>query len=80
MTRLRAWLWSLRRAEPAQVVGLLGSLLALAVAFGLDLDATQQAAVLGALPYAVALIIRGQVWSPESHDAAVELAAKGRRR
>lgn len=71
--------------DPSGVVGavgaFVGAVLALLVAFGIDLTETQVEAVLGVVatggPIAIALWIRRHAWSPASHEASVNLARRG---
>ncbi|MBA2528515.1 MAG: hypothetical protein H0V19_00885 [Euzebyales bacterium] len=66
--------------QPAALVGMItaavAALIALFVAFGVDLNPDQQAAILSAAavaaPLVAALIIKRQVWSPASHEAAIQ--------
>jgi len=66
--------------QPAAIVGTItaavAALIALFVAFGVDLTADQQAAILSVAavvaPLIAALFIRRQVWSPASHDREVQ--------
>lgn len=70
------------RREPAAVIGtitaIVTALLALAVAFGVDLSEEQRSAILALVatvaPIAAALLIRRSVWSPASHEDAVTAA------
>lgn len=65
------------RTEPAVIVGAITAgataVIALLVAFGVDLTAEQQAAVLGvvavAAPVIAGLVIRGRVYAPATVDA-----------
>jgi multidrug resistance efflux pump len=60
------------KTEPAQIIGwltgLAAAVIALLVAFGLDMDQTQQAAILGVVavvaPIIAGLIIRFNVYAP----------------
>lgn len=60
------------------VVSLIGAVLALLVAFGVDLTDEQTAVILGvataAGPIVTAVLIRRRAWAPESHQAATERA------
>lgn len=51
--------------EPVLIVEALKTLLALAVAFGLDLSAEQVAAILAAAGALLALVARSRVWPVE---------------
>lgn len=59
-------------------VTLIGALLALLVAFGVDLTDTQTAAILGvataAGPLVTAWLIRRRAWAPDTHRGALERA------
>lgn len=67
--------------EPARIVGTLGAvvsaLLVLLAAFGLDVTADQQAAILGlvavAAPIAVGFLIRGKVYAPATVERLTAL-------
>ncbi len=66
--------------QPAAIVGTItaavAALIALFVAFGIDLTPDQQAAILSvaavAAPLIAALFIRRRVWSPASHEAVIQ--------
>lgn len=70
--------------EPAQIIGYLTgaatAVIALLVAFGLDLTQEQQAAILGVVavvaPVVAGLVIRSAVFSPNSAQNAADQAAK----
>ena len=70
------------RTEPAVIRGVasaaVGAVAALAVEFGLPVNETLQDAIVNLLvvftPIVSAVLIRGKVWSPASHKAAVEAA------
>lgn len=55
--------------EPALIVGLVGALIALLVAFGLELSTTQQGAVMAVVIAALALVTRSQVTPTKTLDA-----------
>lgn len=52
--------------EPALILAAVQALLALLVGFGLDLSAEQVSLITAAVAAVVGLLIRRQVWSPES--------------
>ncbi len=66
--------------QPAAIVGTItaavAAVIALVVAFGIDLTPDQQAAILSvaavAAPLIAALFIRLRVWSPASHEAVIQ--------
>ncbi len=66
--------------QPAAIVGTItaavAAVIALVVAFGIDLTPDQQAAILSvaavAAPLIAALFIRRRVWSPASHEAVIQ--------
>lgn len=69
--------------EPSALIGAISTavaaVLALLVAFGIDLTDTQQTAILtviaGVGPIVAALLIRSKVYSPATRDAEVAAAA-----
>jgi ABC-type enterobactin transport system permease subunit len=69
--------------EPAQIIGWLTgaatAVIALLVAFGLDLDQTQQAAILGVVavvaPVVAGLVIRSKVFAPDTVQSIARQAA-----
>ena len=69
--------------EPAQIIGWLTgaatAIIALLVAFGLNLDQTQQAAILGVVavlaPIIAGLIIRTRVFSPATTESIAKESA-----
>ena len=78
---------NLTETEPALLTGTIGAVLAaivtVVVAF-VDFSAEQTAAILGLVavltPLVTALVTRGRVWSPASHEKALEAVATARRR
>lgn len=64
MTRLRT--------EPAAIVGALEALLALALAFGLDLSPEQVGAIIAAVTAVLALFVRSQVTPTVKVDTTVK--------
>lgn len=62
------------------IVTVVGAVLALAVAFGVDLTETQREAILGTAtalgPLVTALLIRRHAWAPASVDRAVTAASR----
>lgn len=70
--------------EPAAIIGtitgLVAAVIALVVAFGLDLTPEQQTAIVGATavlaPVIATLITRGHVYSPATTDELVVTAAR----
>jgi hypothetical protein len=54
------------RAEPAVILSLVGSLVALVVAFGCDLSSAQQGAVMAVTSAFLGLLIRSQVTPAQS--------------
>lgn len=70
------------QTEPAQIIGWLTgaatAIIALLVAFGLDIDQTQQAAILGVVavvaPIIAGLVIRFKVFSPATTERLVDQA------
>lgn len=69
------------QTDPSGVVGTIGAavgaVLALLVAFGVDLTAEQTETILGVVatvgPIVIAILIRRHAWAPASHNAQVEL-------
>ena len=70
--------------DPAGLVGTVaaavGAVLALLVAFGIDLTETQIVAILAVVstvgPIVVAIVIRRRAWAPASHVAAIRRVAR----
>jgi hypothetical protein len=54
------------KAEPAAILGALQAILALVIAFGLDLSTGQVGAVLAASAAVLALVTRSQVTAPKN--------------
>lgn len=68
------------KREPATIIGaitaVVSAVLALLVAFGMDVSEDQQAAILGVVaavaPLVAGVLIRSKVWSPASVDKVIE--------
>lgn len=60
--------------EPALYIGLFEAVLALAVAFGLDLSGEQVGAILAVATTFGAVVTRSQVYSPATHEVELHNA------
>lgn len=69
--------------EPSQIIGYITAvataIIALLVAYGFDIDQTKQAAILGVIavlaPAIAGIVIRFNVWAPQSVQSEVDAAA-----